>query len=112
VAADIRWRLKVQQKPLGKIFGMMFPPPLGCRSYRELGQVRGLNRHLPGRILGALPKQKWVRRLQPLGQELLVRLWRHVEEKSPATRSRWHWTWVGDDSVFKKYGQPLGLVGI
>src|SRR5919108_3350879 len=24
---------------------------------------------------------------------------------------RWQWTWVGDDSVFKKYGERLGLVG-
>src|SRR5919204_2353600 len=30
---------------------------------------------------------------------------------SAATRSRWQWTWVGDDSVFKKYGEQLGLVG-
>jgi hypothetical protein len=49
--------------------------------------------------------------LQRLGQELLVRLWRHVEGKSPATHSRWQWTWVGDDSLFKKYGRQLGLVG-
>lgn len=86
-------------------------PLFGCRSYRELCRVRGWDKHLPGRILGALPKQKWVRRLQRLGQDLLVRLWGHVEDKSPATRSRWQWTWVGDDSVFKKYGQQLGLVG-
>jgi len=62
--------------------------------------------------LGALPKRKWVKRLQRLGQELLVCLWRHVEDNSPATRSRWQWTWVSDDSLFKKYGQHLGLVGI
>jgi DDE superfamily endonuclease len=59
-----------------------------------------------------LPKRKWVKRLQRLGQELLVRLWRHMADKSPATRSRWQWTWGGDDSLFKKYGQQLGLVGI
>ena len=45
------------------------------------------------------------------GREVLVTLWRHVEEKSPATRSRWQWTWVADDRVFKKSGQQLGLVG-
>jgi hypothetical protein len=66
---------------------------------------------LPGRILGALPKRKWVKRLQRLGQEVLVRLWRQVEPMSPATRSRWQWTWVADDRVFKKAGQQLGLVG-
>jgi len=41
-----------------------------------------------------------------------VHLWRQVEAKSPATRSRWQWTWVGDDSLFKKYGEQLGLVGL
>src|SRR5262249_58264162 len=63
-------------------------------------------------ILGALPKRKWTKRLQRLGQEVLVRLWRQVGEKSPATRSRWQWTWVGDDSLFRKYGPQLGLVGL
>ena len=43
--------------------------------------------------------------------EVLVPLWRHAASKSEATRSRWQWTWVGDDSVFKKYGEQLGLVG-
>ena len=52
-----------------------------------------------------------MRRLQRLGQEVLVRLWRHIEDNSPATRSRWPWTWVGDDRLVKTYGQPLGLVG-
>jgi hypothetical protein len=37
--------------------------------------------------------------------------WRATASKSEATRSRWQWTWGGDDSVFKKYDQPLGLVG-
>jgi hypothetical protein len=62
--------------------------------------------------LGALPKRKWIKRLQRLGQDVLIRLWRHVEAKSPATRSRWQWTWVGDDSLFRKYGRQLGLVGL
>jgi hypothetical protein len=52
-----------------------------------------------------------VKRLRRLGLDVLVPLWRHVQDKSPATRSRWQWTWVVDDSVFNKYGQPLGLVG-
>jgi hypothetical protein len=84
----------------------------GCRSYHELCRVRGWDKNLPGRILGALPKRKWVKRLQRLGQAVLVRLWRQVEAKSPATRSRWQWTWVGDDSLFRKYGPQLGLVGL
>jgi HNH endonuclease len=40
-----------------------------------------------------------------------VPLWRHAASKSEATRSRRQWTWVGDDSVFKKYGEQLCLVG-
>lgn len=74
--------------------------------------MRHWDKNVPGRILGALPKRKWFKRLQRLGQEVLVRLWRQVEGKSPATCSRWQWTWVGDDSLFKKYGQQLGLVGL
>jgi hypothetical protein len=35
----------------------------------------------------------------------------YAASASAATRSRWQWTWVGDDSVFKKYGEQLGLVG-
>jgi hypothetical protein len=30
---------------------------------------------------------------------------------SEATRSRWQWTWVLDDSVIRKYGDKLELVG-
>ena len=84
----------------------------GCRSYHELYRVRHWDKNWPGRMLGALPKRKWVRRLQRVGQDVLVRLWRHVEAKSPATRSRWQWTWVGDDTLFGKYGRQLGLVGL
>jgi hypothetical protein len=62
-------------------------------------------------MLGALPKRKGVTHWQRLDQALLETLWRHVEDKRPATRSRWQWTWVSDDSVFKKYGRRLGLVG-
>jgi hypothetical protein len=46
-----------------------------------------------------------------LGVEVLEPLWRHAASKSEATHSRWQWTWVVDDSVFKKYGDQLGLVG-
>jgi len=62
-------------------------------------------------LLGALPKRSWIKRLRRLGLEVLVPLWRYAASKSEATRSRWQWTWVGDDSVFKKYGEQLGLVG-
>src|SRR5262249_35559244 len=62
-------------------------------------------------LLGALPKRSWIKRLRRLGLEVLIPLWRHAASRSEATRSRWQWTWVGDDSVFKKYGEQLGLVG-
>src|SRR6266852_5310475 len=97
---EIEGRLQCQQTLLGKIFGVMFPSLFGCRTPSELARVRGWDKNLPSQMLGALPKRAW---LKPL--------WRHVQHKSPATLSRWQWTWVFDDRVFKKYGQQLGLVG-
>jgi hypothetical protein len=73
--------------------------------------VHGWDKNLPSRLLGVLPKRSWIKRLRRLGMEVLVLLWRHTASASVATRSRWQWTWVGDDSVFKKYGEPLSLVG-
>ena len=108
---EIEGRLRRQQKLLGKIFGLMFPPLFGCRTPAELSRVRGWDKNLASQILGALPKRSWMKRLRRLGHEVLAPLWRHVQDKSPATLSRWQWTWVFDDSVFKKYGQQLGLVG-
>jgi hypothetical protein len=72
---------------------------------------RALSLPNPSRLLGALPKRSWIKRLRRLGVEVLVPLWRYIASASAATRSRWQWTWVGDDSVFKKYGEQLGLVG-
>lgn len=108
---EIEGRLRSQQKLLGKIFGLMFPSLFGCRTTAELSRVRGWDKNLPSPLLGALPKRSWVKRLRHLGLDVLVPLWRHAQDKSPATRSRWPWTWVVDDSVFKKDGQPLGWVG-
>jgi DDE superfamily endonuclease len=96
---------------LSKICGVMCPPLFGCRTNTELCRVRGWDKNLPSRLLGALPKRSWLKRLRRLGVDVLVPLWRHAAGKSAATRSRWQWTWVGDDSVFKKYGEQLGLVG-
>jgi len=90
---------------------VMCPPLFGCRTNTELCRVRGWDKNLPARLLGALPKRSWIKRLQRLGLEVLIPLWRHAANKSAATQSRWQWTWVGDDSVFKKYGEQLGLVG-
>ena len=111
LVSEIAGRLRSQQQLLGKIIGMMCPPLFGCRTNAELCRVRGWDKNLPARLLGALPKRSWRKRLRRLGQEVLVPLWRHAASASAATRSRWQWTWVGDDSVFKKYGEQLGLVG-
>jgi hypothetical protein len=88
LAAEVQWRLKRVGKLLGKIFGLMFPPVFGCRTHHELTRVRNWDKNLLSQILGALPKQKWRRPLQHRRQDLLATLWRQVEDKSPATRSR------------------------
>ena len=111
LVAEIEGRLRSQHKLLGKIVGVMYPPLFGCRTNTELCRVRGWDKNLPSRLLNALPKRSWLKRLRRLGLEVLLPLWRHAASKSEATRSRWQWTWVGDDSVFKKYGDQLGLVG-
>ena len=111
LVVEIEGRLRSQQQLLGKIVGVRFPPLFGCRTNSELCRVRGWDKNLPSRLLGALPKRSWIKRLQRLGVEVLAPLWRHAASASEATRSRWQWTWVADDSVFKKYGEQLGLVG-
>jgi len=111
LVTEIEGRLRSQHKLLGKIVGVMCPPLFGCRTNTELCRVRGWEKNLPARLLAALPKRSWLTRLRRLGLEVLLPLWRHAASKSEATRSRWQWTWVGDDSVFKKYGEQLGLVG-
>jgi hypothetical protein len=111
LVTEITGRLRSQQKLLGKIVGMMCPPLFGCRTNFELCRVRGWDKNLPSRLLGALPKRSWLKRLRRLGLEILEPIWRYAASASEATRSRWQWTWVGDDSVFKKYGEQLGLVG-
>jgi hypothetical protein len=104
LVAEIEGRLRSQQKLLGKICGVMCPPLFGCRTNTELCRVRGWDKNLPSRLLGALPKRSWMKRLRRLGLEVLVPLWRHTANASAATRSRWQWTWVGDQghSVFGK----------
>jgi hypothetical protein len=111
LVVEIEGRLRSQHKLLGKLIGVMFPALFGCRTPSELCRVRGWDKQWPSRILGALPKRSWLKRLRRLGQEVLEPIWRHVQDKSPATQSRWQWTWVFDDSVFQKYGTQLGLVG-
>src|SRR2546421_6542198 len=108
---EIEGRLRAQKKLLGKIFALMFPTLFGCLNAYELTRTRGWDKNLPSRILGALPKRSWLKRLRKLGQDVLGSLWRHIETRSDATRSRWQWTWVLDDSVFRKYSSTLELVG-
>src|SRR5215813_2353905 len=109
LVTEIEGRLRSQHKLLGKIVGIMCPPLFGCRTNTELCRVRGWEKNLPSHVLGALPKRSWLKRLRRLGLEVLIPLWRHTARASAATRSRWQWTWVADDSVFKKYGKQLGL---
>lgn len=108
---EIAGRLHTQKKLLGKVFGLMFPTLFGCTSAYELTRVRGWDKNVPSRILGALPKRSWLKRLRKLGQDILVPLWRQAHAMSAATHSRWQWSWVWDDSVFRKYGQDFELVG-
>src|SRR6478736_5465404 len=75
LVAEIEGRLRSQQKLLGKIVGMMCPPLFGCRTNAELCRVRGWDKNLPSRLLGALPKRSWIKRLRRLGLEVLVPLW-------------------------------------
>lgn len=108
LVTEIEGRIRSQQKLLGKIVGMMCPPLFGCCINSELCRVRGWDKNLPARLLGALPKRSWIKRLRRLGLEVLVPLWRQAASKSAATRSRLQWTWVGDDSVFKKVRRAVG----
>src|SRR6266849_3076204 len=111
LVAEIEGRLQVQQTLLGKIVGLMFPTLFGCRHGHELTRVRGWNKHVPSRLLGALPKRSWLKRLRRLGLEMLLSIWHHTQDKSTSTHSRWQLRWIVDDSVFRKYGKQLGLVG-
>src|SRR6266478_5696138 len=95
LVAEIEGRLRSQHKLLGKIVGMMCPPLFGCRTNTELCRVRGWDKNLPSRLLSALPKRSWIKRLRRLGVEVLEPLWRHAASKSEATRSRWQWTGGG-----------------
>src|SRR5919204_363566 len=72
LVTEIEGRLRSQQKLLGKIVGMMCPPLFGCRTNSELCRVRGWDKNLPTRLLGALPKRSWIKRLRRLGLEVLV----------------------------------------
>jgi hypothetical protein len=89
LVAEIEGRLRSQQQLLGKIVGVMLSPLFGCRTNSELCRVRGWDKNLPSRLLSALPKRSWLKRLRRLGLEVLVPLWRYTASASEATRSRW-----------------------
>ena len=111
LVAEIEGRLQAQQSLLGKIVGLMFPTLFGARHPHELTRVRGWDKNVPRKLLSALPKGSWLKRLRRLGLEILLSIWRHTQTQSPSTQSRWQWRWIVDDSVFRKYGQPFALVG-
>jgi hypothetical protein len=52
LVAEIEGRLRSQQKLLGKIVGVMFPPLFGCRTNTELCRVRGWDKNLVRRESG------------------------------------------------------------
>jgi hypothetical protein len=63
LVTEIEGRLRSQKKLLSKMIGMLCPPLFGCRTNTELCRVRGWDKNLPWRLLGALPKRSWLKRL-------------------------------------------------
>ena len=99
----------VADKLLGKIVGVMCPPLFGCRTNSECaGCEAGIKTSVTSarRAAPAL----LVKRLRRLGLDVLVPLWCYA-----ASAVRPHGAAGNgpdrDDSVFKKYGEQLGLVG-
>jgi hypothetical protein len=111
LVAEIEGRLQAQQQLLGKIVGLMFPTLFGARHPHELTRVRGWDKNVPRKLLSALPKRSWLKRLRRLGLEILLSIWRHTQEQRASTQSRWQWRWIVDDAVFRKYGHHFQLVG-
>src|SRR6266851_4225513 len=108
---EIAGRLRRHHQRLGTMVGMRFPALCGCRTPSALCRGRGWDTHGPARLRGALPKRSWLKRLRRLSQEVLEPIWRPVAHTSPATQSRWQWTWVWDDAVFHTYGAQVRGVG-
>ena len=88
----------------------MFPTVFGCWTTDELTRVRRWDKNMPGKILGALPSTSGCDSCNA-GLRICWPPGGSMSRTEPATRSRWPWTWVGDDRLFKKAGQQLGLVG-
>jgi hypothetical protein len=64
LVGEIEGRLRSQHTRLGKMVGVMFRALLGCRTPSELCRVRGWDKPWPSRMLGALPKRSWLKRLR------------------------------------------------
>ena len=79
LVAEIEGRLQAQQQLLGKIVGLMFPTLFGARHPHELTRVRGWDKNVPSKLLNALPKRSWLKRLRRLGLEILLCIWRHTQ---------------------------------
>jgi hypothetical protein len=67
LVAEIEGRLQAQQSLLGKIVALMFPTLFGARHPHELTRVRGWDKNVPRKLLSALPKRSWLKRLRRLG---------------------------------------------
>ena len=72
----------------------------------ELGtvRVRGWDKNLPSRLLGALPKRSWLKRLRRLGLEVLIPLWRHPPVKVRPREA----AGSGPGSAMTRYSKSMG----
>ena len=64
LVVEIEGRFRSHHTLLGKMVGVMFPALFGCRPPSELCRVRGWDKQWPSRMLGALPKRSWLKRLR------------------------------------------------
>ena len=90
----------------------VIPASHGSYAGAELCRVRGWDKNLPSRLLGALPKRSWIKRLRRLGLEVLVPLWRHAASKSEATRSRYSVGLVDFMVKYATYGHDCAELAV
>jgi hypothetical protein len=107
----IAGRVHSQPTLLGQNVGMMLPALCGGRTPSAFCRGRGGDTPWPSRSLGAWPTRSWRKRRRRFGRDGFAPLWRPVAPKSPATPSRWPWTWGWEDSVCHQDGEPVGVVG-
>jgi hypothetical protein len=58
VVEAVEGRLRAQGQRLSQIFGVRFPPLVGCRTADERSRVRGGDQHGPTRLLGPCPSAR------------------------------------------------------